>query len=490
MADLTFKPVIGLEIHVQLATKSKLFCSCSTDYIGVAPNTNVCPACLGLPGSLPALNAKAVEYGVKAALALNCTINTATRFHRKNYFYADLPKAYQISQYDLPIAEKGYVDVSTEEGGNYRIGITRLHLEEDAGKLVHEASDGRLVGADQSFVDYNRGGIPLAEIVSEPDIRSAAEAKEYVTRLRQLVRYLGVSDGDMEKGSLRVDANISVKCSDGRWGNRAEIKNLNSLRALERALEYEIKRQSQLLAEGEEITQETRHWDDVEGVTRATRSKEEAHDYRYFPEPDLAPLILPEGYVEKVRNTLPELPWQKMERFMSSYELNETDAMILSEHMALADFYEACVKAGASPLRASNWVRTEVLRVMNEQKIDITEFPVDAAALAQLIAKVDGNKISTTAAREVFDTMAAKKVYFEEAMKICGVEEGGISGSDLEKMIRNILVNNTDVVETIKSGQDKKGKKQKFLQGLIMKEARGQTDPREAASLLAKLLEE
>ncbi|MDD3707837.1 MAG: Asp-tRNA(Asn)/Glu-tRNA(Gln) amidotransferase subunit GatB, partial [Aminobacterium sp.] len=368
--------------------------------------------------------------------------------------------------------------------------ITRLHLEEDAGKLVHEASDGRLVGADQSFVDYNRGGVPLAEIVSEPDIRSAAEAKEYVARLRQLVRYLGVSDGDMEKGSLRVDANISVKCSDGRWGDRAEVKNLNSLRALERALEYEFKRQSQLLAEGKTVTQETRHWNDVEGVTMATRSKEEAHDYRYFPEPDLPPLLLPDGYVDKIKETMPELPWQKVDRFEKSYKLNETDAMILTEHIPLADFYEACVKAGASPQRASNWVRTEVLRIMNEQKIEIEDFPIKPAVLAQLVSKVDDNKISTTAAREVFDMMAARRISLEEAMSECGVEEGGISGSNLENMVRGILKNNADVVEIIKTGQDKKGKKQKFLQGLIMKEARGQADPKEAASVLAQLLEE
>lgn len=490
MSELTFTPVIGLEIHVQLATKSKIFCSCSTDYIGAVPNTNVCPVCLGLPGSLPVLNAKVVEYGVKAGLALNCTVNTATRFHRKNYFYADLPKAYQISQYDLPLAEKGYVEIPTEDGGRYHVRITRLHLEEDAGKLVHEASDGRLVGADQSFVDYNRGGVPLAEIVSEPDIRSAAEAKEYVARLRQLVRYLGVSDGDMEKGSLRVDANISVKCSDGRWGDRAEVKNLNSLRALERALEYEFKRQSQLLAEGKTVTQETRHWNDVEGATMATRSKEEAHDYRYFPEPDLPPLLLPDGYVDKIKETMPELPWQKVDRFEKSYKLNETDAMILTEHIPLADFYEACVKAGASPQRASNWVRTEVLRIMNEQKIEIEDFPIKPAVLAQLVSKVDDNKISTTAAREVFDMMAARRISLEEAMSECGVEEGGISGSNLENMVRDILKNNADVVEIIKTGQDKKGKKQKFLQGLIMKEARGQADPKEAASVLAQLLEE
>jgi len=488
MSKLTFTPVIGLEIHVQLATKTKIFCSCSTDYIGAVPNTNVCPACLGLPGSLPSLNGKAVEYGVRAGLALNCTIREATRFHRKNYFYADLPKAYQISQYDLPIAEKGYVEITTEEGGPHKIRITRLHLEEDAGKLVHEATDGRLAGADQSFVDYNRGGVPLAEIVSEPDLRSAAEAKEYVSRLRQLVRYLEVSDGDMEKGSLRVDANISVKCSDGRWGDRAEVKNLNSLRALERALEYEFKRQSQLLAEGKTIVQETRHWNDVDGVTMATRSKEEAHDYRYFPEPDLPPLILPKGFVEKIKSTLPELPWEKVERFKKEYELSDVDAMILSEHVALADFYEACVRAGATPARAANWVRTEVLRILNDKKIELADFPVAPEILAKIIAKVDDNKISTTAAREVLDTMVDRRLSLEKAMEACGVQEGGITGAPLEEMVQSVLDNNSDVVEVIRSGEDKKGKKKKFLQGLVMKEARGQADPKDVVSVLEKLL--
>jgi aspartyl-tRNA(Asn)/glutamyl-tRNA(Gln) amidotransferase subunit B len=311
--NLSFETVIGLEVHVQLSTESKLFCLCPTAYIGVAPNTNICPLCLGLPGSLPTLNRRAIELGIRAALALNCSVNSMTKFHRKNYFYPDLPKAYQISQYDIPLAVSGSMPVNV--GGEVKnVGITRLHLEEDAGKLVHSTVDGRLSGASFSLVDYNRSGIPLAEIVSEPELSSPEEAREYVIMLRRLVRYLGVSDGDMESGSLRVDGNISQKCSDGRWGSRVEIKNLNSLRSLERALEFEIARQRRLLLDGEVIVQETRHWDDGAGVTCSSRGKEEAHDYRYFPEPDLPPVRIDGTLVESIRNSLPELPWDKRDR--------------------------------------------------------------------------------------------------------------------------------------------------------------------------------
>lgn len=486
--SLEFTPVIGLEIHVQLATKSKIFCSCSTDYIGAVPNTNVCPLCLGLPGTLPVLNAKAVELGVRAALALNCTIRDATRFHRKNYFYPDLPKAYQISQYDLPLAEHGHINIPSEDGTLRPIGITRLHLEEDAGKLVHGASDGRLAGASQSFVDYNRGGVPLAEIVSEPELRTPAEARYYVSAVRQLVRYLGVSDGDMEKGSLRVDANISVKCSDGRWGERAEIKNMNSLKALERALEYEIKRHKKVLSEGGTIVQETRHWNDSEGITLSSRSKEEAHDYRYFPEPDLPPLILPDGYVEEQQSKLPELPWDRKRKFQETYGLSDQDSATLTESREMADFYEDCLRSGGSPERTANWLRTEVLRILNEKKMDLEGFPVSTETIAEMIVMMDKKSLSNTAAKEVFEHMVENASDLSSAMSACGIRAGGIDRSQLKELMVSILEQNDDVVQIVRSGKDKKGKKQKYLQGLIMRETRGQAAPADVSEILEDLL--
>ncbi len=487
--SLLFTPVIGLEIHVQLATASKIFCSCSTDYIGAVPNTNVCPLCLGLPGTLPVLNAKAVEYGVRASLALNCTVRNATRFHRKNYFYPDLPKAYQISQYDLPLAEHGFINITSEDGTLRPIGITRLHLEEDAGKLVHGTSDGRLTGASQSFVDYNRGGVPLAEIVSEPDLRTPAEARQYVSVIRQLVRYLGVSDGDMEKGSLRVDANISVKCSDGRWGERAEIKNMNSLKALERALEYEIKRHIKMLSEGKIIIQETRHWNDSQGITISSRSKEEAHDYRYFPEPDLPPLVLPDGYVKEQLDKLPELPWDRKRRFKDTYGLSEQDSATLTENRDMADFYENCLISGGSPERTANWLRTEVLRVLNENKMELKDFPISSHIIAEMIVMMDNRKLSNTAAKEVFEHMIENSSDLHSAMSLCDISAGGIAGDQLRDLVSKILEQNNDVVRVIRSGEDLNGKKQKYLKGLVMRETRGQADPSEVSWILASLLE-
>ena len=488
---MTFRyiPVIGLEIHVQLSTATKIFCPCSTDYIGAEPNTNVCPVCLGLPGSLPVLNKRTVELGVRAGLALSCAIRNHTVFHRKNYFYPDLPKAYQISQYDLPLAEGGEIFIPGDDGRPRRIRITRLHLEEDAGKLVHSASDGRLAGAMESFVDYNRGGVPLAEVVSEPDLSSPEEARLYVARLRQLVRYLGVSDGDMEKGSLRVDANISVKVSDGRWGNRAEIKNLNSLRALERALEYEFRRQSDLLASGGTVVQETRHWNDGEGITIGMRGKEEAHDYRYFPDPDLPPLVVSAEMTSRCAAALPELPWEKEERLSNAYTLSADDIAVLCEHRDIADYFDAVVRNGASPVRAANWVRTEVLRTLNETGRSVKDFPVAPESLAALLSHIDGGALSTTAARSVFAHMAERRTSVESALAACGVSLGGATGDFLATVIHKIIEENGDVVKTIRDGNDANGKKRKFLQGLVMKEVRGQADPSSVASELQRALE-
>ncbi|NLW61925.1 MAG: Asp-tRNA(Asn)/Glu-tRNA(Gln) amidotransferase subunit GatB, partial [Synergistaceae bacterium] len=320
------RSVIGLEIHLQLKTKTKLFCSCSSDYIGATPNTNICPVCLAVPGTLPILNDHAVELGVKIGLGLHCSISDNTRFHRKHYFYADLPKAYQITQYEHPIAVGGYVDIFAD-GKEKRVRVHHLHLEEDAGKLVHPTSDGRLTGASYSLVDYNRGGMPLSEIVSEPDMNSAEEAIAYITQIRQLARYLEVSDGEMESGSLRVDVNVSLSNPDGSLGTRVEIKNVNSLRSIERALEYEIARQNKVLDEGGHLVQETRLWDDVAGVTRSMRSKEGERDYRYYVEMDLAPISAGPEYVQKIRESLPEMPWEKRERFISEYSLSLEESL-------------------------------------------------------------------------------------------------------------------------------------------------------------------
>ncbi|WP_367340167.1 Asp-tRNA(Asn)/Glu-tRNA(Gln) amidotransferase subunit GatB [Aminivibrio sp.] len=494
---MTFRyiPVIGLEIHVQLSTATKIFCPCSTDYIGAEPNTNVCPVCLGLPGSLPVLNKRAVELGVRAGLALSCTIRNHTVFHRKNYFYPDLPKAYQISQYDLPLAEGGEIYIPGDDGRPRRIRITRLHLEEDAGKLVHSAADGRLEGAAFSFVDYNRGGVPLAEIVSEPDITSPREAREYVARIRQTVRYLGVSDGDMERGSLRVDANVSVKKTDETsgevlyWGERTEIKNMNSLRAVERALEYEIIRQTGVLAGGGSLERETRHWNDGEGITTSMRSKEAANDYRYFPDPDIPPIVVTEELLESTRNALPELPWAKERRFAGEYGLPEADAAFMAESLPVALYFEECVKNGAAPLRAANWIRTEVFRVMNEKGLSMDSFPVKPSVLAELVALVEGGKLSTTVAREVFAHLAEGRS-LKDALPAAGASPGGLSAEDVEKMVDRVLLANGDVVEEIRSGRDPKGKKIKFLTGLVMKEARGQADAAAVSGILERRLGE
>ena len=479
--------VIGLEIHLQLKTKTKLFCSCSSDYIGATPNTNICPVCLAVPGTLPILNDHAVELGVKIGLGLHCSISDNTRFHRKHYFYADLPKAYQITQYEHPIAVGGYVDIFAD-GKETRVRVHHLHLEEDAGKLVHPTSDGRLTGASYSLVDYNRGGMPLSEIVSEPDMNSAEEAIAYITQIRQLARYLEVSDGEMESGSLRVDVNVSLSNPDGSLGTRVEIKNVNSLRSIERALEYEIARQNKVLDEGGHLVQETRLWDDVAGVTRSMRSKEGERDYRYYVEMDLAPISAGPEYVQKIRESLPEMPWEKRERFIGEYSLSLEESLQLTEQKETADYFEACVSEGAPAAKCANWMRMEVQRILRDLGIGINEFPVPAEELGKLIIKVEKRELSNTQAKDVLAVMVEKKATLKEAVGLCGISDGRMTGHALEEVIRKIFASEPEAVETIKSGNDKKGAKVKFLQGLVMRETRGSADPAEVASLVNSML--
>ncbi|MBQ7594866.1 MAG: Asp-tRNA(Asn)/Glu-tRNA(Gln) amidotransferase subunit GatB [Synergistaceae bacterium] len=483
MAELTFTPVIGIEIHIRLKTDTKIFCSCSTNTDAPA-NSHICPVCMGLPGSLPRLNHNVVEKGMLAGLALNCTVQPRSLFFRKSYFYPDLPKGHQISQCDLPVVADGYIEVHDANGNLKKIRVNHLHLEEDAAAMHHSASDGRLEGAATSYVDYNRAGMPLGEIVSEPDISSSAEAVEYAMNLQRRVRYAGASDADLDKGMMRFDANVSLKCSDGRWGRKVEVKNMNSFRALERAIEFEIKRQKKILLAGGEVLQETRHWNDAKGVTTASRVKE---FYRKFiVEPDLPPLIVNQEWIDKVTAMMPEMPDVKANRYVNDMQIPREVAEVLTDDKNLADYFEACVSAGANPLRAANWVRTEVLRVLNERGQKISEFTISPETLAGLVARVDEGKLSTTQGKEVFDYMCANNSSIDEAIKHLGITEGGIAGNALSEIIASVIAANPDVLEEIKSGKDKKGKKLKFLQGLVMKETKGQAKPQEVAEAVAE----
>ena len=483
MAELTFTPVIGIEIHIRLKSDSKLFCSCSTDTDAPA-NTNICPVCMGLPGSLPRLNHKVVEQGMLAGFALNCGIRPKSLFFRKSYFYPDLPKGHQVSQCDLPITTSGYIEVHDANGNLKKIRVHHLHLEEDVGSLHHSASDGRLEGADTSYVDYNRCGTPLAEIVSEPDVASASEAVEYVMNLRRRVIYSGASDVELEKGMMRFDANVSMKCSDGRRGHKVEVKNMNSFKALERAIEFEIKRQKKLMLNGEDVIQETRHWNDAKGITSPSRVKE---NYRKFiVEPDLPPLYITQEWIDKMRAKMPEMPDVKANRYVSEWAIPREVADVITDDKNLAAYFEACVAAGANPVRASHWVRTEVLRVLNENQLKIKDFKIKPEVLAALVSRVDEGKISTTQGKEVFDYMFANACGIDEAVAKLGITEGGVAGNALNDIIAAVIKANPDVLEEIKSGKDKKGKKLKFLQGLVMKETKGQAKPQEVAEAIAE----
>ena len=475
-----YEPVVGLEVHAQLLTRTKIFCGCSTRF-GDAPNSNVCPVCLGLPGTLPVLNKRAVEMGIRAALALNCAVHERCRFARKNYFYPDLPKGYQISQYELPLATGGWLEI--EHGGEIkRIGITRLHLEEDAGKSLH---DGFPHSDEKTYVDYNRCGTPLSEIVSEPDMRSPDEAYAYLTTLRQILLYTSVSDCNMEEGSLRCDANVSVRLRGAReFGTKVEVKNLNSFRYLAKALQFEIERHIGILESGGRLVQETRLWNQPEGRTVSMRSKEKAHDYRYFPEPDLLPVHVSTPWREEIRASLPELPGAKRSRFVSTFGVTPYDAEVLTDTQALASYFESVVKAGAPGKAAANWMQTELLRRLNDSGKEIAASPVSPEALADLIKLVESGKITAAVGKRVFATM------FEtgrSAADIVAAEGLGASVSDdaIEQAAREIIAKNPDNVAKFKAGNEGVFK---FFVGQVMKATRGQANPQAVNDILRKLL--
>lgn len=481
---MEFEIVIGLEVHAELRTESKIFCGCSTRF-GAEPNTQVCPVCLGLPGVLPVLNRKAVEYTVAAGLALNCEITEYSKFDRKQYFYPDLPKAYQISQYDLPICGPGWLEIETELGVR-RIGITRIHLEEEAGKSVHSTAG--IAGSSYSLMDYNRCGIPLMEIVSEPDMRSPEEARLYMEKLRMILLYLGVSDCKMEEGSLRCDANISIRpVGQKEFGTRAELKNMNSFRAVQMALEYEVKRQIALYEAGTPLTsEESRAWDENKGVTVFMRPKEMAHEYRYFPDPDLLPVTLERNWIEEMRNGLPELPDAKYQFYRENLELPVYDAKLLVADKTTAEFFEATVKAyGGDAKTISNWVLGEFARLLNLEKLEMEKAKVKPAELAALLRLLDEGIISGKIAKNVFEEM-----FFTGKSPKEIVEEKGLvqisDTSELAKVVERVLDSYPQSVADYKSGKEKA---MGFLVGQVMKETQGRANPGMVNQLIKSDLE-
>ena len=475
-----YEPVIGLEVHVQLLTKSKIFCGCSTRF-GDPPNTNVCPVCLGLPGTLPVLNKRAVELAMRAALALNCTVHEHSRFARKNYFYPDLPKGYQISQYELPLATGGSLEIECG-GALKRIGITRLHLEEDAAKNLHE---GFAESATKAYVDFNRCGTPLSEIVSEPDIRSPEEAHAYLTALRQIILYTGVSDCSMEEGSLRCDANVSVRLRGSeQFGTKVEVKNLNSFRFLQKALEFEIERHIAVLESGGRLVQETRLWHQNENCTVSMRSKEKAHDYRYFPEPDLLPVHVGSAWRGEVLRSLPELPAAKRARFLRDYGITPYDAEILTSTQTLAGFFETTVHAKAPGKAASNWIQTELLRRLNDAGKEIEASPISPSSLAELIVLVENGKLTAAVAKKVFAKMFETS---RSAPEIVAAEGLGaqVDASAIEQAARDVIAKNPDNVAKFKSGNEGVFK---FFVGQVMRATQGQANPQAVNDILRKLL--
>ncbi len=473
-----YEAVIGLEVHAQLLTESKAFCSCSTKF-GNVPNSNVCPVCLGHPGVLPVLNKKVVEFITLMGLATNCTINERSVFARKNYFYPDLPKGYQISQYELPVCEHGFVTVTSKDRDKKKVGITRIHMEEDAGKSIHDQ-------AFETLVDVNRCGVPLIEIVSEPDIRSAEEAVQYLTKLRQIVQYLEICDGNMEEGSLRCDANISVrKKGQKEFGTKTEIKNMNSFRNLEKAINFEIERQIEIIEDGGKIIQQTLLWNPDKNEAVPMRSKEEAHDYRYFPEPDLLPVIITESWKKEIAAKLPELPEVRRERFVRDFNLPVYDAEILTLNKGIADYYEDIVKVTKDFKSASNWVMGDVLKIINEEKIDIKDFPIKAENLGELINLINEGTISGKIAKDIFPIMLKEQKSPLEIVKEKNLVQIS-SSSEIENVIVKILEDHSSEVNTYFEGKEKVFG---FFVGQVMKATNGKANPKIVNDILKAKLE-
>ncbi len=477
-----FETVIGLEVHVQLLTATKIFCSCSTRF-GAPPNTNVCPVCLGMPGALPVLNKKVVEFATLAAMALNCRINETSIFARKNYFYPDLPKGYQISQYDKPLAEFGFIEVPTD-GGKKKIGITRVHLEEDAGKSLHE---GFADSEEKTAIDLNRTGVPLIEIVSEPDIATPDEAYEYLTRLKEIILYTGVSDCNMEEGSLRCDANISVRPRGQRqFGTKTEIKNVNSFRFIREALEYEIGRQIDVIESGGKITQETRLYNANEGKTYSMRSKEQAHDYRYFPEPDLLPLVVDEKWKSEIAHTLPELPEARRSRMVKDYGITQYDAQVLTFSKSLADQFEQAAKAAKNPKRVANLVQGELMGRLKAKGISIEQSPISMAGVAASADLVEAGTISGKMLKDLYDLSFERSKDFPVVYEEEGRPQQSTDTSALEKIIDEMLAANPKQLEQYRAG---KKTMLGFFVGQVMKASKGQASPQIVNELLVKKLE-
>ncbi len=474
---MEFETVIGLEIHAQMKTKSKIFCGCTTQF-GNPPNANTCPVCLGMPGVLPVLNKMVVEFGIKLALATNCELNKTNIFARKNYFYPDLPKGYQTSQFDLPLAEHGWVEVEVE-GETRRIGLTRIHMEEDAGKLVHDEQE------PKSYVDLNRTGTPLLEIVSEPDIRSPEEAAAYLKKLHAIVRYLDICDGNMQEGSFRCDANISLRPKgQEEFGTRTELKNMNSFRNVQRALEFEERRQRDILLDGGKIVQETLLWDADQNVTNSMRGKEEAHDYRYFPCPDLIPVVIDDEWVKATKDTMPELPAQRKIRFMEELELPAYDAEILTDSRDLADYFEIALKEFPQAKKLSNWVMTELIRELRDRELEIDACPVTPIHLASLLTMIDKGTISGKIAKTVFlemlDTGKDPETVVKEKNLVQMSDEG-----DLLQIVQEIIAANPGQAEEFRNG---KTKLMGFFVGQLMQKTKGRANPKMANQLFAKEL--
>ena len=466
MSRDNYEVIIGLEVHAELSTKTKIFCSCPTEF-GAAPNTHVCPICMAMPGTLPVLNEKVVEYAVKAGLATNCEISRDSKNDRKNYFYPDLPKAYQISQFDKPLCEHGYVEIDTDEGKK-KIRLTRIHIEEDAGKLNHDDFGGG------SLVDLNRAGVPLIEIVSEPDIRSSEEAEKYLRKLKSILEYIEVSDCKMQEGSLRADVNVSIrKKGDIKLGTRTEMKNMNSFKSITRAIEYEVDRQIDVLEDGGTIEQETLRWDDVSGKTFPMRDKEDAQDYRYFPDPDLVAIKLSEEYIENIKKSLPELPESRKQRYLEEYKLSEKDANIITSSKYLSDLFEGATKICNNPKAVNNWIISDISRILNETEMEPIEIPFDSKQLAKLVMLIDKGTISSSIAKKVLVEMFEHPRDPEDIID----EKGWVQISDegaIKDVVLKVLEANPQSVADYKGGKDKA---LGYLVGQAMKETRGKANP-------------